>query len=321
MRARPSPSIFFALLLGCGARTELDGALPDAAVVDVASEDGPAATSCVAGVVQIATTGTVPDTIALSGDWVYWHEQGGIIRVKKSGGAIETLHPASSTFWPDLAAFAVGGGSLFYGKDVSSVMMDEQTLYALPNPGFASSASHVYVWSRDILPSPLLTYAFDGTGGWNNQYITRKPVEMTFAPPEIVCIAEDPGVECGGQLLSGLSATDLVATNDDVWFTSNDLTNGARVMHIELPSLKTAPIDDTVGALAIAGDATALYFTDATNRRVRRIAGKTGPVSDIASVGPSFTPVDVVADDTCVYWTSSSVAPDGPGAVMAGPKK
>jgi hypothetical protein len=311
------------LLVGCGARTELDGASSrrDASVVDVATEGAPTATSCAAGVVQVATAGTLPDTIVLDDAWVYWHEQGGIFRVKKTGGAIETLQPASSAFWPDLAAFAVGGGSLFYGKDASSVMRDEQTLYALPSPGFAASASHVFVWSRDILPSPLLEFAFDGTGGWNNSYITRKAVEMSFAPPEIVCVAEDPGVECGGQLLSGLSATDLVATNEDVWFTSNDATNGARVMHIELPSLKTTPIADTVGALAIAGDATALYFTDATNRRVRRIEGKTGPVSDVASVGPELTPVDVVADDTCVYWTSSSVAPNGPGAVMAGPKK
>jgi hypothetical protein len=321
MRARTFPSIFFFLLTSaCGARSEIGGALPDASVVDVSSDEAASQTSCQKGVVEIAKTGSHPDTIVLDGAWVYWHDEGGVFRAKKTGSAPETLAQTTSKLWPDLAAFAVGDGHLFYG-DGDAIVFDGKTIDTLASPGFAASSSHVYAWSRDLLPTPLFRFAFDGTGGWNNEYITHKPVEMTFAPPEIPCIAEDPGVECAGQLLSGLGATDLVATQTDVWLTSNDATNGARVMHIELPSLKTTPLDGTIGALAIAADDSDLFFTDATNRRVRRIEGKAGAVTDIALAGDGFGPIDLVVDDTCVYWTNGTVVPDGQGAVMAAPKK
>jgi len=294
--------------------------MSDASVADVVSDDTSSTSSCEKGVIEIVKTGALPDTIVLDGPWVYWHDATGIFRAKKTGGAPETLAQPVPYFWPDLAAFAVGGGHLFHG-DGDAIVFDGKTIDKLPSPGFAASASHVLVWSRDVLPTPLYRFAFDGTGGWNNEYITHKPIAMTFAPPEIVCVAEDPGVECAGQLLSGLTATDIVATPSDVWFTSNDATNGARVMHIVLPSLATTPIADTTGAFGLAQDDTNLYFTDGLGLRVRRIEGKSGPVVDIAS-DPGFGPVDIVVDDTCVYWTASSrFDKTGTGVVMAAPKK
>jgi hypothetical protein len=144
---------------------------------------------------------------------------------------------------------------------------------------------------------------------------------MTFTSSATFCFAEDPGVECNGTLLSGLTATDIAVDGNDVFFTSNDATNGARVMHLVLPSLKTAPIADTEGAFALAQDDSDLFFTDGLNLRVRRIEGKTGPVTDIAK-DASMGPVDLVIDDTCVYWTASSrFDKTGSGVVMAGPKK
>jgi len=320
MRARSGLSIFCLVLTCCGARSEIRGGLPDAAADDdVTADAAPPACSNVGVIVQ---TGTLPDTIVLDGSYVYWHEQSGLFRALKSGGgAPEQVADATSSFWPDLAAFAIGGGGhLFYGE-YPYAMYDDTPIETFSSPGFGASGSHVFMWSRDELPSPLVR--FDLFSGIPTAIgtIARKPVEMTFAQPEVMCIAEDPGVECGGQLLSGLTATDLVATAKDVWFTSNDPTNGARVMHIELPSAKVTPIADTQGALAIAGDETTLFFTDTEGRRVRRIDGKTGPVSDVASVGNQLTPVDVVMDDTCVYWTNASLAPDAPGVVMAAPKK
>lgn len=317
MRARSGLSIFCLVLTACGARSEIRGALPDASVVDASPDVSQ--TSCANGVIRIAATGSQPDTIVLDGDWVYWHDATGIFRSKKTGGSPETLAQPAPYFWPDLTAFAVGDGHLFHG-DGDSIVFQGATIGTLASPGFATGPSHVFVWSRDAIPAPFLAYAFDGTLASSGTF-PRKPVEMTFIGPGAPCVAEDPGVECDGLLLNGLTASDLVATTSDVWFTSNDATNGARVMHIELPSAKTTPIADTTGALAIAQDDSDLFFTDGLGLRVRRIEGKTGPVTDIAS-DPSLGPIDVVVDDTCVYWTASSrFDKTGSGAVMAAPKK
>ena len=301
MRARSGLSIFCLVLTACGARSEIRGALPDASSGDVSPS------SCANGVVQIATTGSQPDTIVLDGNWVYWHDATGIFRTKKTGGAPETLAQPTPHFWPDLAAFAVGDGHLAYDIEGKS--------------GFVASSSHVFSWPRDVLPTPLVRFDFGSSSGQIIATLQHQPIDMAFASSESPCIAEDPGVECGGQLLSGLTATDLVVATNDVWFTSNDATNGARVMHLVLPSLKTAPIPDTTGAFAIARDESDLFFTDGLGLRVRRIEGKTGPVKDIAK-DPSFGPIDLVVDDTCVYWTGSSrFDKTGSGVVMAAPKK
>jgi hypothetical protein len=323
MRARTGLSIFCLVLIGCGARSEIGGALPDASVVMDAADGGGndvATTSCTTGVVQIATTASQPDTLMLDSEWVYWHDGAGIFRVKKTGGGVETLAKLAPYFWPDLTAFALSGGHLFYGAG-DEILWDGQTITKLDTPGFAVETDHVFAWSRATLPSPIFRFYLDGTGGPIALKLTHRAVEMAFTSSVGFCFAEDPGVECSGTLLSGLTATDIVATDEDVWFTSNDATNGARVMHTVLSSLKTSPIADTTGAFALAQDDANLYFTDDTNLRVRRIEGKTGPVTDIAS-NPVFGPVDIVVDDTCVYWTAAShFDKTGSGAVMAGPKK
>jgi hypothetical protein len=319
MRARTVLSIFCLVLAACGARSEIRGGLPDASTMDVIGDQQVTTSSCEKGLVQIAATGSQPDTIVLDGDWVYWHDATGIFRVKKTGGGPETLAQPAPYFWPDLAAFAVGGGNLFHG-DGDAIVFQGTPIDKLASPGFASNASNVFAWSRDALPTPLIRYDFGGQGA-NIASIGRKPVEMTFTTSALPCVAEDPGVECGGVLLSGLSATDIAVDGDDVFFTSNDATNGARVMHLVMPSLKTAPIADTDGAFALAEDASDLFFTDGLGLRVRRIEGKTGPVADIAST-PVYGPVDLVVDDTCVYWTASSrFDKTGSGWVMAAPKK
>jgi hypothetical protein len=321
MRARTGLSIFCLTLTCCGARSEIRGALPDASIVNDATTDEAAATpSCAKGIVEIAQTGSKPDTIVIDAEWVYWHDETGVLRAKKTGGAPETLSQRAAFFWPDLAAFAIGNGRLF-DADGDAITFQGAALAHMPIPGFAASSSHVFVWSRDLAQSPVLRFDFSGAGGQTGSPIDGKAVEMTFTGPGVPCIALDPGVECDGGYLSGLTASDIVATTTDVWITSNDPTNGARVLHIEVPSASTAPIPDTAGAFAIAGDDTDLFFTDLLARRVRRIDGKTGPVVDIAPASATLTPVDVVVDDTCVYWTNASVAPNAPGAVMAAPKK
>src|SRR5262249_48657628 len=151
-------------------------------------------TSCANGVVQIAATGAQPDTIALDGDWVYWHDATGIFRAKKTGGGVETLATSTPYFWPDLTAFAVGAAQLVYG-DGSSIIFQGSCIGKLATPGFAASNSYVFAWSRDVYPSPFFRFAFDGTLTSSGAF-PRKPVEMTFVGPGVPCVAEDPGIEC-----------------------------------------------------------------------------------------------------------------------------
>ncbi len=329
---------FACLVAACGARTELrggggDSSAPDASPSD-ASSDHVTPLACTSGLVQLATTGSQPDEIALDQGWIYWHDETGIFRVKTDWTATETVVGSAAYFWPDLSAFVIASGHVYYGSGADEVWRapldssePSMLIDHVPKPGFSASSQRVYVWSRVTIDTPIWRYDFGGQPAAGGAFLQHAPIEMTFGPVETAYAASDPDVVAidfaqptpALEHLSGLPASDIAISGNDLYFTSNDVTNGARVMHLLLPSLKTAPIADTVGAFALAQDANDLYFTDGKNLRVRRIAGKTGPVTDVASVAPDFAPIDVVVDDTCVYWTSAPQTGTA-GAIMAAPK-
>lgn len=329
---------FACLLAACGARTELRGGSGDASAPDASPGDASnehVALSCASGLVHLVATESQPDAIAIDHGWLYWHDQLGVLRLKLDGSASpEGVAPAWAYFWPDLSAFVIADGHVYYGSNADEVW--RAPLYSsepsmlidhVPKPGFSASSQHVYVWSRVTIDTPVWRYDFSGQPAAGGAYLQHAPIEMTFGPVETAYTASDPDVVAIDftqptptiEHLSGLPASDIAISGNDVYFSSNDVTNGARVMHMILPSLKTTPIADTVGAFALAQDATDLYFTDGKNLRVRRIAGKTGAVTDVASVAPDFAPVDLVVDDTCVYWTNAPQTGSA-GAIMAAPK-
>lgn len=316
MRARSGLSIFCLALTACGARSEIAGGSPE--ITDASADK--VIESCEMGLFSFGRTGSRPDTIVLDGPWVYWHDADGVFRIDKNGGAPETLGKPTSSFWPNLAALAVGGGHVLYA-DGSTLVLDGKTLGSLASAETVASSAHFFAWARDSTPTEVRRFDFDGANESPFQVTTGNTTEMTFTTSESPCVAADPGVQCGAQLLSGLSATDIAVSGDDVFFTSNDATNGARVMHLVTPSLKTVPIADTTGAFALAQDDSNLYFTDDHDFRVRRIEGKTGVVVDIAKTAGKYEPIDIAVDDKCVYWTNAPIAPDTQGWVMAAPKK
>jgi len=320
-----------ALLVACGARTDLGKrSIADAAVDAPADVPVPA---CASG--ALAATGTKPDTIAIDGAFVYWHDETGVSRVPKTGGQPEVVASSPATFWPELAAFALADGYVFFASaagTASRVAASGGTADILgwnqPELAFAASSKFVYAWSPQGGPTPIMRFGFDGSGPNQVDDLTHPPNEMIVDANETAYVTSDPGVlanDYAGKsgldvLLSGLTATDVAPAGEDVYFTSDDATNGARVMVVSTKTLNAHPIGDTKGAFALAQDDSDLYFTDGLGLRVRRIAGKKGPVTDVASVGPNFSPIDLVVDGACVYFTSAPRDGGSAGAVTVAPK-
>jgi hypothetical protein len=316
------------VLVACGARTELRTGAP-------ATDSGTttdATTLACPSIAQIAQTSSRPDALVIDGDYVYWHDAKGISRVHKSGGAPEWIVANQLThYWPHLAPFALGGGYVFYADTLDYVSRvpvsggaPEKFGFGAVETGFASGTSHVYFWERTVGVTDIKRIDFAGQGLVTWDTVPEPPSEMVFDGDAQAIAAADPGVfdvhSGGPEILSGLSAVDLAFDPTHVYFTSDDATNGSRVMTLVISSLATTPIADTAGAYAIAIDANDIYFTDRTALRVRRIANKTGPVTDVASSDAGFEPIDVALDGACVFWTSAAHADDAPGAVMVAPK-
>jgi hypothetical protein len=320
-------------LVSCGARTDLGGrvGLDAGAHPDGAADAAPDATpGACPTTTMLAQTAPQPDTLVLDGAFVYWRDSSGIWRVPKTGGTAQLLAPAVSHFWPDISAFAIGGGFVFYSDDGNGERVPvgggapDPLGFTLDIPSFAVGAGHVYVWSH-VGFVEISRFDFSGKGLAVVDELPQPPSRMVFVGPTAYA-ATDPGVwkldfGAGNQLLSGLTAVDVAVDGTDVYFTSSDATNGARVLVLSMPSLATTPVADTAGAFTLALDATDLYFVDADGQRVRRIAGRTGPVTDVATVGPLLAPVDLAVDDACVYFTASSRKDaKTAGAVMVAPK-
>lgn len=324
------------ILVACGARTPLASTAALDAGKDVESGSDAAMSPCSA-LASIAATGPHPDAIALDGDHVYWHDQNGIFRVPKKGGSPSLVATTVSTFWPELVPFAIASGNVYFagaGDALSFVPVGGGTATSIgksfAQAGFAASDSWVYAWSQAQGATPLVRFHFDGSGATQVDSMAHPPNEMVFGPNEVAYVAFDPGVQqndyssmagASDTDLSGLAAEDIAVSGSQVYFTSNDSTNGARVMTVSTDTKIVSPIADTFGAVTLALDDADLYFADGDGLRVRRVAGKTGPVTDVATVGPDAAPIDLALDGTCVYFT---VAPragaDAPGAVMVAPK-
>ena len=323
-----------ALLVACGARTDLGRRSIADAAVD-APLDAPADGPHGCALRSLAATGAKPDTIAIDDAFVYWHDETGISRVAKTGGQPEVLASSPATFWPTLVAFTLAGGYVFFANaagSASRVAGGGGSVDVLgwnqPELAFAASSKFVYAWSQQGGPTPIMRFGFDGSGPNQVDYLTHPPNEMIVDANETAYVAADPDVlanDYAGKsgldvLLSGLTATDVAPAGDDVYFTSDDATNGARVMVVSMKTLNAHPIGDTTGAFALAQDDSDLYFTDGFGLRVRRVADKKGPVTDVTSVGPDFSPIDLVVDGACVYFTSAPRDGASPGAVMVAPK-
>jgi len=331
-------------LVACGARTPLatggEGAsdagadAPFDARADAKSDAATVACGAPGGSV-LAASDPEPDTIVLADGFLYWHTANGISRVPVVGGPVEPLDvsPSAQPF-PDLSALAVGGGYVFFADQnaVDRVTVSggaPESLFSLPTPGVAASATRVHAWPRNG-PGEVAVRVLDFGAQSFSSYTVAEPPNAMFFVGEEAYVAADPGVyvaqpqASSAEILSGQTATDVVVDADaeNVYFTSDDGTNGARVIVLSQTTHQQSDVAGTSGAFALAMDATDLFFTDADGLRVRRVDGKTGPVEDVANDGPDFAPVDLVVDDSCVYWTSASRAGETQqGRVMVAPKR
>ncbi len=241
-----------AIVAGCGARTDLGARIAlDAstdAFADDAPSDAPDASSACPAPVTLAQTAAQPDAIAIDGEWIYWHDGAGVFRVKKTGGPAHFVAKASPAIWPDLVAFALAGGFVFYadGDVILRAPVGGGTTvpfaFTLASAGFATDASHVFAWSRVGSPTEIDRFDFSGAGFTKVDVLSEPPSEMVF-DGKTAYAAADPGVwklgfGAGDELLSGLTATDVAVDGATVYFTSDDATNGARVLALSTQTLE-----------------------------------------------------------------------------------
>jgi hypothetical protein len=314
----------FAVVLfacGCGARSEIRGGGTEPSV-DAGSD------AQAHGCTLIATTAVHPDAIAIDDAFIYFHDDEGIWRLSKSGSTPVKLASATATLWPDLSPMSLSGGFVFY-TDADTLTRVPVTGGASvsfgengPMLGVAANAADVWFWSRGPAPDfPISRVTLAGIGEPDVADLDEPPGKIFFGDTTAFAVA-DPGVFAiglngGSQLLYGLSAVDVVADDDDVYFTSSDATNGARIMQLSKKTLAATKIAGSEGAYALAIGNGDLYFTDRTNSHVRRIIGKVGQAVDIVSISQNYSPIDIAVDDQCVYFTAAGAID---GLLMAAPR-
>jgi hypothetical protein len=260
-----------------------------------------------------------PDQIAVDDTYIYVHSFYGLAHFTKAGASTHVGISTPGPFYPELDAFVVVDGNYFFANNAESLVYLEPVAGGEANTvdasivagGIARSATHVYVWPQTTGITSIDRVSLDGaTTEHAVTSLPAPPVKMIFVG-EVGFAATTNGVyeidfQTKPVLLSALPATDLATDGTSIYFAT---PSGIAV--VSTTTTQTTVVPGSTGAFAVAFGAGDVYFTDTVGNRVRRI--RLGSIVDVASVGPTYAPVDIALDDHCVYWTNKG---DHGGVVM-----
>ncbi len=357
-----------ALALACGARSELDlagarsgpageaapdggssatdaGNARDAAVSpgeaggDASPETDAAAADpdCTGSGVTVTTTYEFPDAIALDGAFVYWHDQVGIARAPKQGGAAERLTGTPAQQWPDLASFALSAtDAYFVSGDANGIEWMPKAgggptpLSSLPTfvfPGVVVGASRAFVWG-EVSGGTEVIDAFALPNGapvrvQNDVIPTAMVVTDTLAYAAtsngIVALDAQHGTAAG---LGGSAAEGIAIDSTDAYFSSVDSSSGFAVARVPLSGKGTVTVVATPGAGTVVGLAvsdTDIYYGDRVTPALRKILHKTpSNVAALVTFATGDQPIGVALDARCVFVTVARSTTGG--YILAAPR-
>jgi hypothetical protein len=325
-------------IVGCGARTGLDvpaDASPDVHVVD-ASHDAPVdvspdvpppppppppATCPFTKQTELAMVADAPvDFILLDATFVYFHTQGGIWRVPKSGGTAKELAITGPADWPVWSFFTVDATSITWASLDSSATDSlvatapigggpATTITTLPGRFMAIlDGSQRFVWQPDYVDG--LLDVISGTTATTIAKLPEGTLELAEHGASLYGASSKGVFRLDGtttKFLSTMPSGALAMDDANVYFTQSE-TSGvttSAVYRVDILGAKSAvPISaadtDLLGGIAIAGDY--VYVTRRSGSVMR--VDKNGQTS--ATIGTFDGQImDIATDGACVYFTST----------------
>jgi hypothetical protein len=340
----------------------LDGALDSSdaidsgepSVVDAAPLDASvdaAAIGCTATALTpiVSTTGLL-DQLALDSHTIYFHDEAGLHRVGKSGGAVTNIYPLKNFWAPDLGAFAANDDGVTFWQshpnppanntfDVLHVgstggaPVKLATIAGMAGRGTIDNLDRTFVVSepQNGTPSTVVEVAPDGTtsvvpsGALDASLVRSDGIDTFFSSQAGMFRVTNKGPTRIGLLQPYEYFVDFIFDGPTIYFIAYDELNNEVVGTMSkdgsvMPSILWS------GRLLLSGmdqDATFIYVADRGTPAIVRIR-KDGTGSDSVITGApnvdNFN--DVKVDDDCIYYSYVSYAKggDGQSSIIAMPK-
>jgi hypothetical protein len=391
-RARGARIFVLVLLAGCGARSELLGALPedvandaggthdasgaldavapfdagavpldaafdadvpiDSSTFDAGFDAGidAATIECVATApTSIANAGPGLDQVAIDSHTVYFHDQNGVHRVPKSGGAVIDVTPLKNYNWPDITAFGADDDGITFWQYLPSTAAPTIAVSHIgPNGGAATriaSLSGLYAYgTTNALGQAFIYYgvpnsnpqsvglsevAPDGTvtplpsAGTSTGFVRSDGVDTYVASNFAIYRITQNGMTLVGTTQQTMYVIGILIDGPTLYFMADDSTQD--VVIGAMPKQGGGPTtmlwsSSGVALGGMAQDDAFLYIVDRFKPAIVRIRKDGTGVDDaVAGVnGESFT--DVKVDDKCLYYSYYSSVPTAKVAIFAAPK-
>ena len=320
----------------------LDAMSPEAGIVDAPIDSGPI--SCTAAsVTLLASTGVDLDQVALDDSYVYYHENTGIWRTAKSGGAPRQVATMTVLGWPDLAGFAVNDAGVVWWQVATGAATT--TVYRAPGSGGApsivatlgneyasgslDSLGSIYLWyggptnqSLDVVMADgvattvvsLLptTYTLSVVSDGTNLFESGGGAVLRFDGTEFTAIADLPGTYAGG----------LAFDDTTLYFETNDGVGVPPVFGTEdtVTSPTTLFPATNIYVDCVVVDGPYVYFVNRLGSSIIRM-NKDG-TSRITVVQETATHqiMDMAIDGRCIYWSETAGYAETPNGIYATPK-
>jgi hypothetical protein len=329
-----------------------DSAAPiDAGTLDAATLDAgidAATIECVATEpTQLADATAGLDQIAIDSHHVYFHDESGVHRVGKSGGAVITIAPLKNWVWPDLGAFDVNddGLTLWQYQPGTSPTIDVSrigpnggapvkiaTLQGMPGAGTLNDLDHaliVYGGPAPAVPG-IMDVAPDGTatyvpsGGFDLAFARSDDTDVYYSSNWAIYRSGAKSDTQIGKAPDFTYITSFVFDGDTIYFVADDSTQDVTVGSMPKKGGGPTTILWSSSSVALGGmaqDETFLYVVDRFKPAIVRIRKDGTGVDDaIAGVNGKDSYMDVKVDDKCVYFTAGASTPTGKPGVYATPK-
>jgi hypothetical protein len=296
---------------------------------------------------RIADSAQALDQVAIDSHTVYFHDQNGIHRVAKSGGALTDVTPLKNSNWPDITAFAANDDGVTFWQYVPSTSPTIVVSHIGPNGGaatkLASFAGQYVYGTSHAFGDAFLYYGIPGTTPLDvalteiapNGTVTplSSPGDINFVRNDgvdtyvasnysIYRVTANDWVQVGiGQELTYIIG--LAIDGPTIYFIADDSTED--VMVGAMPKQGGGPTTTLWSSTGVSlggmdQDDTFLYVVDRFKPAIVRIRKDGTSVDDVVTGvnGESFT--DVKVDDKCVYYSYGPSAPGAKPGIFAAPK-
>jgi hypothetical protein len=320
----------------------VDATSPEAGVVDAQVDSGPIRCTA-ASVTRLASTGVDLDQVALDDSYVYYHENTGIWRTAKSGGAPTQVATMTVLGWPDLAGFAVNEAGVIWWQVATGAA--KTTVYRAPGSGGAPSTvatlgndyasgsldslGSVYLWyggptnpSLDVVMADgvaatvvsLLptTYTLSVVSDGKNLFESGGGGVLRFDGTEFTAIADLPGTYAGG----------LAFDDTTLYFETNDGVGNVTVSSVPKTGGTPTTLFSTTNIYVdrVVVDGPYLYFVNRLGSSIIRM-NKDGTSQITVVQEPAADQImDVAIDDRCIYWSETAGYVETPNGIYATPK-